>query len=428
MTTISLWLIWRYTNLFLIWVIWLMTSDGLQVQSFSATFSICSGFSSYPCRRWCRWSSKGSAEIAGLDKDGRIRKDIGHWLSGDEALDIYEPDNYCNLTPKLAPTFVRELRVNCAFSSPGMSTSANSLVMQQCCHSAGQLWLQCLVCLPTASDWKPFCSVSLLPWTDRPYLTDSASWSDLYYLDHSKKFSSIDWLIDSLILGSSGLSVVNHSTSWTFVQLYDFYSFQLGYLIVILLSVWLNFCGMRAFTGYSCCILCWVTIHVWAYDGFCNKQTLSNFVRQCPVLQFISTKLREFRNHKPVVHSSTSVPRTIDWSNMARVKRLVDIGWQLVNERQSRSSSYLLTLSPFASALLIGMTTSATCAIVFGVGVQKKNIFAQCTRRPFPWQKTPTGNLCRKRGLTSSIIIYPFSCFEYDLWQTDRRTPICVVS
>jgi len=36
-------------------------------------------------------------------------------------------------------------------------------------------------------------SLSLSPswtlyWTDRPYLTDSGSWSNFYYLDHSKLF------------------------------------------------------------------------------------------------------------------------------------------------------------------------------------------------------------------------------------------------
>jgi len=58
-------------------------------------------------------------------------------------------------------------------------------------------WL--ILCLCSASDWKPICSLSpslKLYWTDRPYLIDSGSRIDLYYLDHSR---ICDWLLDWLI-------------------------------------------------------------------------------------------------------------------------------------------------------------------------------------------------------------------------------------
>jgi len=57
------------------------------------------------------------------------------------------------------------------------------------------MWLLRPLCQPSASDWKPICSLSpflTLYRTNRPHLTDNGSSNDLYYLNHFKN-CLIDW-------------------------------------------------------------------------------------------------------------------------------------------------------------------------------------------------------------------------------------------
>jgi len=60
------------------------------------------------------------------------------------------------------------------------------------CNRCTQVVTYSPVQLTIVAEWQN-PSVTL-NWSDRPYLTDSGYWSDLYYWNHSKKFWLIDWL------------------------------------------------------------------------------------------------------------------------------------------------------------------------------------------------------------------------------------------
>ena len=54
------------------------------------------------------------------------------------------------------------------------------------------------VSLPQPTKTYLFSTSLTLYWSNRPYLTNGGSWSDLYHFDDFKNFWLIDWLIDWL--------------------------------------------------------------------------------------------------------------------------------------------------------------------------------------------------------------------------------------